>query len=192
MDVDALLLSPLHSSVPTHNRSLKELLDDTVLSIRENLHIVQACSIHSPSQQAVISGYIHGKLSANTGTCAALVTLIPSSTCTLSREAVLDVGKKLSMHVVAAKPMYLSPKDIPQHVLDRERDIILEQMNQTPSMTKKRDIMDKIILGKMNKFHEQVCLTEQAHMVEEGNPKVAKYLQGLGLNVVSFCALSVH
>jgi len=38
----------------------------------------------------------------------------------------------------------------------------------------------------MNKFLEDVCLTNQTHMVEEGNPVIAKYLQNLGLHVKRF------
>jgi translation elongation factor EF-Ts len=46
--------------------------------------------------------------------------------------------------------------------------------------------MEKIITGQLRKFYEQLCLTEQAHMVEEGNPKVGKFLKGLGLEVTGF------
>jgi elongation factor Ts len=54
---------------------------------------------------------------------------------------------------------------------------------------KPQEIMDKIITGQLRKFYEQICLTEQAHMVEEGNPKVGKFLKGLGLEVTAFKAV---
>jgi len=184
-------------------RSVKDILDETVLAIRENLHIVKALSLHVPSSssQAIVTGYIHGKLSNHAGTCAALVTLLPTSTCTLSKDGLLDVGKKLAMHIVAAKPLYLSPTHIPQATLDKERDIFLQQMNlndstqppqQQQQQKKSQEIQNKIIMGKMNKFYQQVCLTEQEHMIQEGNPKIIKYLQGLGIEVITYEACFIH
>jgi translation elongation factor EF-Ts len=48
------------------------------------------------------------------------------------------------------------------------------------------EILNKIISGQLRKFYEQICLTEQSHMVEEGNPKVGNFLKGLGLEVKNF------
>ena len=53
------------------------------------------------------------------------------------------------------------------------------------------EILDKIINGRMRKFYEGTCLTEQSHMVEQENPKVSKVLKGLGLNVQQFEAMSI-
>ena len=51
---------------------------------------------------------------------------------------------------------------------------------------KPADVVDKIINGRMRKFYGEVCLKEQEHMVEEGNPKVEKALKSQGLAVASF------
>ena len=48
------------------------------------------------------------------------------------------------------------------------------------------EILEKIITGQLRKFYEQICLTEQSHMVEEGNPKVSKFLKDSGLEVRDF------
>lgn len=56
---------------------------------------------------------------------------------------------------------------------------------------KPADILEKIVTGKLRKFYESVCLTEQAHMVEEGNPKVSDVLDGLGITVKQFESKSV-
>ena len=48
------------------------------------------------------------------------------------------------------------------------------------------EILEKIITGQLRKFYEGICLTEQSHMIEEGNPKVGKLLKGLGLEVKAF------
>jgi elongation factor Ts len=48
------------------------------------------------------------------------------------------------------------------------------------------EILEKIITGQLRKFYEQICLTEQSHMVEEGNPKVGRFMKDLGLEVKGF------
>jgi elongation factor Ts len=56
---------------------------------------------------------------------------------------------------------------------------------------KPADILEKIVNGRLRKFYEGVCLTEQPHMVEEGNPKVSKVLDQLGIEVKQFKAKSI-
>lgn len=48
------------------------------------------------------------------------------------------------------------------------------------------EILEKIITGQLRRFYEGICLTEQSHMIEEGNPKVGKVLKGMGLEVKAF------
>ena len=55
---------------------------------------------------------------------------------------------------------------------------------------KPADILEKIVIGKLRKFYESICLTEQAHMVEEGNPKVSDILDDLGVAVKQFARKS--
>jgi translation elongation factor EF-Ts len=52
-------------------------------------------------------------------------------------------------------------------------------------------VLEKMINGRMQKFYGEVCLKEQEHMVEEGNPKVEKALKSQGLAVTSFKLLSI-
>ena len=58
--------------------------------------------------------------------------------------------------------------------------------HQLADSGKPADILEKIVNGRIRKFYEGVCLTEQPHMVEEGNPKVSKILNGLGIEVKQF------
>ena len=68
----------------------------------------------------------------------------------------------------------------------------LQCMNTQLADSKKPPaVMEKIIDGRMRKFYEGICLNEQEHMVEEGNPKVSKALQEKGLSVKRFELLSI-
>ena len=53
------------------------------------------------------------------------------------------------------------------------------------------EIVEKIVSGRLNKFYEGVCLTEQNHYVVESNPKISKYLKEKGLEIKRFMRLAV-
>jgi translation elongation factor EF-Ts len=63
--------------------------------------------------------------------------------------------------------------------------------SQLGDSTKPPDVVEKIVSGRLRKFYEEVCLTEQEHMVEEGGPKVGKALEALGLKIRRFEAVYV-
>jgi len=124
--------------------------------------------------ESVLTGYVHGRIPGSdcAGTSAAVVEIAKvDDSSKATREEMVDAGKKLAMHVVAAKPTYLNPDAVPADVLEKEKAILMEQMADSG---KPADILEKIVTGRMRKFYEGVCSTDQAHMVEEGNPKVSK------------------
>jgi len=173
-------------------KTVKDALDEAILAIRENLQIAGVEQIVASSKDSVLTGYVHGKVvnDSNAGTAAAVVELLPKKTeCALSKEEIVEFGRKLAMHIVAAKPSYLNPEDVPAHVLEKEKQFLMEQMADTG---KPPEILEKIVVGRMRKFYEEVCLMEQAHMLEEGNPKVSKALNDLGLELVTFKSNFIH
>lgn len=165
-------------------KTVKDVLDDAILSIRENLQIASAEKIVASSPNSILAGYVHGKVSKEdeAGTSAAIVELANNDS-KLSDDEIIEIGKKLAMHIVAAKPTYLDPEDVPSDIVEEEKQLFLEQMNDSG---KPANILEKIVTGRMRKYYEGVCLTEQEHMLEEGNPKVSKFLCEHGLKLVSF------
>jgi len=71
----------------------------------------------------------------------------------------LSLAKDLAMHIAAASPMAVSPDDIPEDVVERERQIFLEQVKNEG---KPDHIADKIVEGKLRKFFEESSLLKQA------------------------------
>lgn len=174
----------------SENAAVKQAMEDAVLSIRENLQIASATTmVAMPDSQLV--GYVHGKVDTTkmAGTAAALVQLEVVQVPSKPTKEIEEIGKKLAMHIVAAKPTYLSPDDVPEDVLSKEREILLDQMQDSG---KPPEILAKIIDGRLRKFYEGVCLTEQGHLLEEGTPKVSKCLSQLGLKVSAFQSVFVQ
>ena len=69
--------------------------------------------------------------------------------------------RDIAMHIAAAKPQYLSRDDVPQAVVDKEREILRVQ---TLNEGKPEKIADKIVDGRISKFFKEVCLLEQAYV----------------------------
>lgn len=93
------------------------------------------------------------------------------------------------MHVVAANPQVVSPSDISDDIVAKEREIQLEIMKQDPKNAGKPDeILSKIIEGKMTKFREENALLTQPFVVNP-DQKVGDFI-GVG-NVVSFVRYSI-
>jgi elongation factor Ts len=69
-----------------------------------------------------------------------------------------NLTKDLAMHVAAMNPMYVKPEDVPETVLQREKDIYRKQVI---AEGKPEKIADKIVEGKLKKYYEEVCLLKQ-------------------------------
>ena len=87
-----------------------------------------------------------------------------------------DKLKQVAMHVTASNPEYLSPDDITEEVIEKEKSIQLEIMKNDPKMgNKSDDILLKIIEGKMGKFKSEMSLLEQAFVIDP-NVKVKDFI----------------
>ena len=174
------------------NAAVKQSMEDAVLSIRENLQLTSATTFSTtdPDSQLLV-GYVHGKVDPAklAGTAAAMVQLEKVQIPSKPNDELQEIGKKLAMHIVAAKPTYLSPSDVPEDVVEKERAILLEQMGDS---NKPPEILAKIVDGRLRKFYEGVCLTEQGHLLEEGAPKVSKCLNQLGVRVSAFQSVFIQ
>lgn len=74
-----------------------------------------------------------------------------------------DLGKKLAMHVAAANPVAISRGELPADALDRERAVLVEQARASG---KPEAVIEKMVEGRLGKFYEEVCLLEQAFVMD--------------------------
>lgn len=173
---------------------VRDALDDAKLTIRENLVINSAFFFEADTvgQNTILAGYVHNRSphSINCGASAALVEVASLHEAKPS-ENLRSIGKKLAMHIVAARPKYLSPPDVPTDILEKEKDILRAQIAASGKKNQKPEVIDTIVAGRLKKFFEEVSLTMQPHMVEEGNPTVEKYLSEMGVEVKRFALLTI-
>lgn len=84
-----------------------------------------------------------------------------------------ELAHDLAMHVVAARPQFLAPEDVPAEVLEQEKEIYRKQLLDEG---KPEHILDRIIEGKLAKFYEENCLLEQA-FVKNPDVKIRDLVQ---------------
>jgi elongation factor Ts len=69
--------------------------------------------------------------------------------------------KDIAMQITASNPLYVKREDVPQDVIDKEKEIYKKQALESGKPEK---ILDKIAEGKLEKFYQEVCLIEQSYI----------------------------
>lgn len=93
-----------------------------------------------------------------------------------------EVAKDIAMHVAAMNPSYLVSSDIPEDVLNKEREIIKEQsMNEG----KPAEIAEKMVEGRIRKFFKEVCLVEQ-EFIKDPSLSVGNYAKNNNCSIVKW------
>ena len=84
----------------------------------------------------------------------------------------IEFARNLAMHIAATNPVGIAPEDVPEVVVQREREMYKAQAIETGKPEK---MIDKIVEGKLNKFYKENCLLNQAY-VRDGDKSIADYL----------------
>src|SRR5437588_9073450 len=74
----------------------------------------------------------------------------------------------LAMHITAAEPRFVGKENVPADVLDKEREIALEQARLDPKNAgKPQQVLEKIVEGRLSKFYQEACLMEQPFVKDQ-------------------------
>ena len=87
-----------------------------------------------------------------------------------------EIGKDVAMQIAALNPRFWDKSQVSQAVLDEEKKIMMAQMAADPKMANKPEqVIEKIVVGKLNKFYVENCLLQQ-EFVKDGDFSVEKYI----------------
>ena len=107
--------------------------------------------------EGVVGSYIHMG-----GKVGVLVEVNCESDFVARGEDFTQLVKDIAMHIAAATPTYVRREEVPQDILDKEREITGEQLKNDPkNANKPADVISKIVEGRLNKFYEENVLLEQ-------------------------------
>ena len=98
-----------------------------------------------------------------------------------------EVSKDIAMHIAAQKPIYLDRSQVDQETLEHERHVLTQQALQEG---KPANIVDKMVIGRLNKYLQDICLVDQG-FVKDPDQKVSEYLKAHHNLVLSFIRLEV-
>lgn len=108
------------------------------------------------TSEGLIHAYIH-----TGGKIGVLVEMNCETDFVAKTDDFKEFTKNMAMHIAATNPVGISPEDVPQTIIEREKDIYRAQARE---MGKPEKMIDKIAEGKLNKFYKDSCLLLQPYV----------------------------
>ncbi|MGA9348296.1 MAG: translation elongation factor Ts [Anaerolineae bacterium] len=130
-------------------------------------------------KEGLIEAYVHAG-----SRVGALIELDCETDFVARTEEFRALAHDLAMQVVAAKPLYLAPEDIPPHVLEEETN---DYRAQARDAGKPEHIIARIVEGKLQKYHQEVCLMKQPFIKDDEltvQDIITRMIAKLGENIV--------
>ena len=160
-------------SASTDEGTVEELITSKTATIGEKLSLRRFAKI-TKSDNENFGEYIHmgGKI--------AVLTLLDGASS--------EVAKEVAMHAAAMRPLYVKQENVPADVLENEKKIMREQLLNEG---KPEDKIDNILVGKVNKYYEEVCLENQIFVKAENKETVSKYVANNGGKIVNMIRFEV-
>ena len=169
LEGDAADLEALLASNHKEGKALKDVLNDRVATIGEKLDVRRFERIDTKGK---VAGYIHGG-----GKIGVLVELATDS----NDERVLSLGKDIAMQVAAMNPKYISRDDVDPEYIAHETEILTQQaLNEG----KPANIVEKMVVGRLNKELKEVCLVDQV-FVKDSELTISKLIAKVAKEVAS-------
>lgn len=159
-DIDALLASEIEG------QTVADLVTASIAKIGEKINVRRFALYEAPEGQ--VSAYIHGG-----GKIGVLVEMKGGSA---------ELGKDIAMQVAAANPSYLERTQVPAAELEHEKEVLAEQAKNEGKPEK---IIEKMVMGRINKYYKEVCLVDQ-DFVKDPDQTISKLLKANNAEVLAF------
>ena len=175
--VDAILNTVLKTDAKEVEAVFKEdglndLLVAKIAKIGEKLSFRRFAKVEKKDSEH-FGAYIHmgGKI--------AVLTVVDGATD--------EVARDVAMHAAAMRPQYVTKEEVPEEVVNHEKEVLTEQaMNEG----KPKEIAEKMVQGRIQKFYKEICLAEQP-FVKDGDVTVSQYVKNNGGTIVKMIRFEV-
>ncbi len=167
-DLTALLSA--HTSAGTFQEEIAGAIAKTGENIVLRRYAILDVASGSGSGHGLVGLYVH----ALGGKMGALVQIEASKP--IEHDKLAAFAREIAMHIVSAKPQYLSRDDVPKEVVENERRI---ESGKADLADKKPEIRDKIVNGRLDKLFGERCLTDQP-FVKDPAMTIGKVMQQKG------------
>jgi elongation factor Ts len=183
-DVSPTLVKQLREKTNAGMMDCKKALVEAGGDLEKAEDILRKKGIASASKKAsrsvkegVVASYIHLQ-----GKVGVLVEVNCETDFVAKNDIFREFVKDLTLHIAAAHPVYVLRDEVPEPVIEREREIYREQVKGKPA-----NVVEKIVDGKLDKFYGSVCLLDQAFIKDPDKTikdLVASKIAELGENIV--------
>jgi len=157
------------ANIDVDGRTVETARQELVAKIGENIQIRRAKYLRT---DGMIGAYVHG------GRIGVLVELIGGNP---------ELAKDLAMQIAATNPLVIAPTDVPAETVAKEREIFEAQAMESG---KPKEIIEKMIEGRIKKFLDEVSLLGQP-FVKDPDINIASLLQKSNAKVVAFTRFAV-
>ena len=156
------------------DHTINEILTNKISTIGENMAIRRLSRLEGDS----VASYVHNSAADGMGKIGVLVAMQGDDN---------GIGKQIAMHIAAANPASLSEDDLDSGTIEREKQVLSEQARESG---KPETVIEKMIIGRMNKFFEEVTLLKQKFVI---NPDitVSQAAADAGVKILGFARLEV-
>ena len=164
-DMDAFLAEAWEADT---SKTVKDALVEKIAVIGENLNIRRFEKV--VAENGCVVSYIHGG--------GRIGVLIEAETDVVNDE-IKNALKNVAMQVAAMYPKYVSRDEVSQEYMDHEKEILLaaaKKENEESKKPKPDNIIEKMIIGRLNKELKEICLLDQTY-VQDSDLTVAKYVE---------------
>jgi elongation factor Ts len=177
-------LEKLNKSKMANGETVEDSLVALIAKMGEKITIGRSKTFDQSSAKNF--NYLHTVVKDNLSKLSVIVSLEVNE----NSEVIKSFGKQLAMHIAASNPLSLSSDSINEDLIQKELKLVTEELKASG---KPEEIVQKISLGKMNKFKEENSLLSQAWVMEP-KKKVQDIINDLNiseLKVKNFCRLKI-
>lgn len=143
------------------SESVAEAITNHIAIIGENMNLRRIA--HLNVANGVVASYMHNAISEGLGKIGVLVALESNG----DKAKLLELGKRIAMHVAAARPENLDAASVSPANLEREKQIFAEQARNSG---KPDNIIEKMVEGRVKKYYQEVVLLEQIFVMDNKTP----------------------
>lgn len=158
--------------------SVVALVKDTVGRLGENMTLRRVVRFDLDGN-GLLHNYMHVRDAGGVPSLAVMVELKADTAAGASNELVKEYANNLCLHAAAAAPRWLEPGEVPEDVLEKEKEIYRSQLAESG---KPESVIEKILPGKVAKFFEDNCLMNQVYMLAQDKSEqkpMAELLKGV-------------
>ena len=145
-------------------REKDALLKDKILTIGENIKVRRFARYEGP-----VTAYVHA------GGRIGVIVKFDTDAAIAGTEGFKTYAHNVAMQIAALNPEYLDETSVPAERVEKEKEILTQQIVDEG---KPANIAEKIVTGRLGKFFKEICLVDQAY-VQDGSMSVKQYTENV-------------